>query len=109
MQLLAIRDKDITALRRVFSLFPSVREVRVFGSRLQPHARRTADIDLAISAPEANASEWLELREALENIPIIHELDVVRTDRTLNARLLEKIAAEGVIIYSHDPSPAAEA
>ena len=37
--------------------------------------------------------------EALDQAPIIYEFDIVRTERADNARLVEKIAREGVPIY----------
>ena len=94
-----IRDQDLAALRRTFRRFPYVREVRIFGSRATGHARRASDIDLAISAPDATADQWLELAEAVEAAPIIYELDLVHLERTYNPRLLEKIKREGVPIY----------
>lgn len=98
----ALRAKDLAILVRTFESFPSVREVRVFGSRATGTARRASDIDLAISAPDASASQWQELTEALDEAPIIYEFDVVRTDQTDNPRLIKKIAREGLPIY---PSP----
>ncbi len=99
MNLPAMRDRDIAALRRTFRRFPCVREVRVFGSRATGHARRTSDIDLAISAPEATPTTWMELTAAIEEAPIIHEFDIVRTERANNPALLEKILRQGVRIY----------
>ncbi len=99
MNALALRDQDLAALRRTFRRFPSVREVRLFGSRATGHARRASDIDLAISAPDATAEQWMELTDALDEAPIIYEFDVVRTERVHNPRLIEKIAREGVPIY----------
>ena len=99
MKTLALRAQDLAALRRTFRRFPYVHEVRVFGSRATGHARRASDIDLAISAPDATADQWLELTDALEETPIIYEFDVVRTERTHNPRLLGKIARDGVPIY----------
>ena len=96
---LALREKDLSALRRTFERFPVVREVRVFGSRATGHARRGSDLDLAISAPQATTAEWADLCDALENAPLIYELDVVREEGTLNPRLLEKIRREGVPVY----------
>jgi predicted nucleotidyltransferase len=96
---LLLRDKDLAVLRRTFRRFPCVREVRLFGSRATGHARRASDIDLAISAPDATADQWLELTEAIEAAPIIYEFDIVRTERAHNPRLMEKIAREGVSIY----------
>ena len=95
----ALRDQDLAVLRRTFRRFPCVREVRLFGSRATGHARRASDIDLAISAPDATADQWLALTEALEEAPIIYEVDVVRTERAHNPRLIEKIAREGLPIY----------
>ncbi len=99
MNALALRDQDLAALRRTFRRFPCVREVRLFGSRATGHARRASDIDLAISAPDATAEQWMELTDALDEAPIIYEFDVVRTERVHNPRLIEKIAREGVPIY----------
>ena len=99
MNALALRDQDLAALRRTFRRFPCVREVRLFGSRATGHARRASDIDLAISAPDATANQWLELTDALDEAPIIYEFDVVRTEHAHNPRLIEKIAREGVPIY----------
>ena len=99
MKTIALRPRDLAVLRRTFRRFPCVREVRLFGSRATGTARRTSDIDLAISAPDATAEQWLELTDVLEEAPIIYEFDVVRTERAHNPRLIEKIAREGVPIY----------
>ena len=87
-------------LRRIFHRFPCVREVRLFGSRATGHSRRASDIDLAISAPDASADQWLELTDALDEAPIIYEFDIVRTERALNPQLTKKIETEGVTIYT---------
>jgi predicted nucleotidyltransferase len=99
MQPLALRDKDLAALRGALRRFPAVREVRVFGSRATGHARRASDLDLAIFAPKATPLEWAEICEALENAPLIYELDLVRPEHTTSNRLKEKIDSEGVAIY----------
>jgi uncharacterized protein len=95
-----LREKDLETLRQTFRRFPGVREVRLFGSRANGTAKRASDIDLAIYAPGADAREWSNLIEAIEEAPIIHEFDIVRPDKTTSARLLEKIEREGMQIYS---------
>lgn len=94
-----LRECDLSVLRRTFSRFPWVREVRLFGSRATGHARRASDIDLAISAPEATDEQWHQLNDSLEEARIIYELDIIRPERTQNPGLLAKIAREGVSIY----------
>jgi uncharacterized protein len=99
MAKLLMRDRDLAVLRGTFSRFRCVHEVRVFGSRATGHARRASDIDLAIAAPDATAAQWRALTEALEEVPIIYEFDIVRTDVTDNSKLLAKIASEGIPIF----------
>ena len=99
MPLPGLRDKEVDILRSTFRHFSFVEEVRVFGSRANGIARRSSDLDLAISSPEATPAEWAELYDALQNTPIIYALDIVRLERVANARLKAKIAREGIAIY----------
>lgn len=94
-----LRAKELNLLRATFRRFPAVQEVKVFGSRATDAARRASDLDLAIFAPNASPGEWADICDAVENTPLIYDLDVVRPERTANPRLKEKIAREGVVIY----------
>jgi predicted nucleotidyltransferase len=94
-----LREKDLAVLRSTLRRFPAVQEARVFGSRATGTAKRASDLDLAVRAPDATTGEWLELCDALENAPLIYELDLVREERTLNPRLRERIEREGVTVY----------
>ncbi len=105
MKPVALRDKDLATLRATFRRFPAVREVRVFGSRATGTARRASDLDLAISAPEAPASEWQAVLEALEEAPIVYSFDIVRMEDTQNPRLLAAIERDGVAIYPEVDQP----
>jgi predicted nucleotidyltransferase len=96
---LNLRPKDLHILSTIFSAFPAVREVKVFGSRATNTARRSSDLDLAILAPHATPAEWSDICEAVENAPLIYELDLVRLDQTTSPRLREKIDREGRRIY----------
>jgi len=95
----ALRDRDLVVLRNAFRRFPFVKDVMVFGSRATGHARRASDLDLAVAAPGASDTEWTDLAGAIEDAPVVYEIDVVRTERTRNTRLLDTIAREGIRIY----------
>jgi hypothetical protein len=95
-----LRQKDLGALRAIFGRFPWIHEVRLFGSRATGNARRASDIDLAISSPTATAAQWQEVVTALEEAPIIYEIDLVRMERAASPSLTEKIKQEGIEIYS---------
>lgn len=101
-----LREKDLVALRALFSRFPWIHEVRLFGSRATGNARRASDIDLAISSPTATSAQWQEVVSALEEAPIIYDLDLVRMERAASPSLTEKIRREGIEIYSNHPGQA---
>ena len=94
-----LRPKELETLRAIFQRFSSITEVRIFGSRATGNSRRASDIDLAIQAPGMTPSEWGDLSDALENAPIIYELDVVRADQLGSGSLLKKIQEQGIVFY----------
>ncbi len=96
---ISLREKDLARLCQTFRRVPCIREVRLFGSRATGHARRASDIDLAISAPDITTEAWLTFTDALNELPIIYEFNVVRAERLDNPRLIEKISREGISIY----------
>lgn len=102
MKRLVLRDQDLAVLRRTLGKFAFVREARVFGSRATGTARRASDLDLAVFAPTATSRDWSDLCEALENAPLIYEIDLVRPERIGNDRLRDKIAREGVRVFPID-------
>jgi predicted nucleotidyltransferase len=97
MNSIALREKDLAVLRATLRRFPAVREARVFGSRATGTARRASDLD--VSAPNATPREWSDLCDALENAPLIYEIDLVRPEQTTSAPLRQKIDREGIPIY----------
>jgi len=93
-----LREKDLETLRRIFARFPCIREVRLFGSRANGNAGRTSDIDLAVFAPDADDRTWARIVEAVENAPIIHEIDLVRFESTTCSSLRGKIERDVIAI-----------
>jgi predicted nucleotidyltransferase len=93
--MLQLREKDRQALKTALARFPEVRHAWVFGSRATGQARRASDIDLAIEAPGLTPSRWHALMEALEEAPVIYNLDIVRLDT------LQDPAIEAAIQLNH--------
>ncbi len=93
------RARDLKVLRDIFSRFPTIQQVLLFGSRATGTARRASDIDLAIIAPKMSPAEWADLYEQIEESPIIYRIDVVRFDTLPQGPFKERIIQEGVVIY----------
>ncbi len=83
----------------VASLAPRARVTRVvlFGSRARRDHAARADIDLAVEAPGASATEWQEIEEIVDAAETLLPIDLVRLD-TAPPELRERIAAEGKVL-----------
>ena len=90
-----LRKKDWETLQGILKDRAFVRGAKVFGSRALGRERRESDMDLAILAPEATAEEWLGLCEALEQAPVVFDVDLLRLGESTSRGLVEKISREG--------------
>ncbi len=97
---IALREKDIAALRVVFAQFPEVQKVWPFGYGATGEARRASDVDLAVDAPGMSDVGWAKLRDALEQAPIILMIDTIRLDCLTNERLHQRIGDVGILLYA---------
>lgn len=95
-----LNEKYVQVLRTIFTRFPDIKEVKIFGSRAKGTARRTSDIDLAIDAPGISNALWVELYEAINEAPIAYKADLIRLDVLNNGELKTKIGLEGQTIYA---------
>ena len=93
------RERDLNVLRDIFSRFPTIQQVLLFGSRATGTAHRASDIDLAVVAPDMSPAEWADLCEQVEESPIVYRIDLVRFDALQQGTLKERIIREGVVIY----------
>ena len=95
-----IREKDLKTIQDILSSMEFVQEVKVFGSRALNQFRRNSDLDLAVTAPDATAEQWQSLREALEEAPIVFDVDLLRMNSTMPQTLRAKISLEGRDLFN---------
>ena len=89
----------IEALRSVFSQFPEVDSVWVYGSRARGTHRPGSDIDLTIKlVPGVDASSSLlsAIREKLEDLNLIYMIDLSFFSEIENDDLVDHINRVGV-------------
>lgn len=72
-----------------------VKQVYLFGSRAKGTARRTSDIDVAVSG----AADFEQLKEEMEEIPTLYTIDLLNLDVCKNEYLLEDIRQYGRKIF----------
>ena len=89
----------LDSLRLVFSQFPDIDRVLVYGSRARGDFRPHSDIDLAVLAPRMETSDFSRLWMALDDLPIVFRLDVSLHHDVADSQLKHNMLAEGVTLY----------
>lgn len=77
-----------------------IKEVWLFGSRARGDNQERADLDLAISCPQATRADWDRVINIIENADTLLQIDCVRLeDLSKDAVLKQNILKEGIKIY----------
>ena len=64
-------------LRQVFSAYPEIEQVLIFGSRAKSTFRDGSDIDLAVFAPNMSEQRFTPLWNALDDLPLVFKMDII--------------------------------
>lgn len=86
-------------LQQVFSQFPQIEQVLIFGSRAKGNYREGSDVDLAVFASAMTDSEFTTLWARVDNLPILFKIDLIHWNTLEKETLKQKILAEGRIFY----------
>ena len=98
--------EELSQLETLFSCYPKIRKVILFGSRAKGTARKNSDIDLAVDGIE-NPLAIESLSMEMEELPLPYRFDLQAMSTIKNQSLLEHIERVGIVIYrvrTHDAS-----
>jgi proline iminopeptidase len=96
-----LSDAIQESLRGVFTRFPSIDRVMIYGSRATGRYRPQSDIDLAVIAPAMSDREFSLLWMALDDLPILFRLDVSLWHHVSNPALQQAMLRDGVRFYQN--------
>lgn len=86
-------------IAQVFSLYPHIERVMIFGSRAKGVEKASSDIDLAVIAPDMDDSEFSRLLDDLDSLELVFKLDVLHLDKLSQQQLRESILTHGKYFY----------
>jgi predicted nucleotidyltransferase len=90
----------ISMIRGVFSRYPAISEVRLYGSRAKGNFREGSDIDLSIMDEEVTATQMMQLENDIDELPTLYSIDLSLFHRIDNPSLAEHILRIGKVFYS---------
>ena len=77
-----------------------VTNILLFGSRAREDNQERADIDIAITCPNASSADWLKVLDIIDNADTLLKIDCIRFDELgENSNLRKSIIDEGIKLY----------
>ena len=98
MMNIGLSDKEIAAVKNVFSKYEHIEKAVIFGSRAKGNYSENSDIDIALFG-KINLFDCGEIGLNLEELPLPYKFDVVAYDDVKNTELKEHIDRVGLVIY----------
>lgn len=93
-----LKDKDITAISAVFSLYENIDTVLLYGSRVKGNYKPGSNIDLTIDG-NLTFYEQMRLENELDDLLLPYKIDLSVKHKISNPDLLEHIQRVGKVFY----------
>ena len=94
-----LSSQTITLLYSVFSKFPAIEEVKIFGSRALGNFRPGSDIDLAVYSQSMSYNQFLDVRLALDDLELLYKIDLIDYNKIDHQDLKGHIDQAGKSFY----------
>lgn len=91
----------LITLRRIFAKYPTIRQVKLYGSRAKGSYRENSDIDL-VAIGETDRFSIANILLDLDETDIPFLVDFQSYNELKNQQLIEHIDRIGVVIYDRD-------
>lgn len=95
-----LNNIEILEIQNIFSKYPMVEKVVIFGSRVKGSYNDRSDIDLAIFGEGANRHTLALINMDLENLDIKYLIDLLQYNSIQNPKLKDHIDRLGATFYS---------
>lgn len=92
----------IAMIRSVFAHYPTVTEVRVYGSRAKGNYKAGSDIDLSIMDKDVSSMQLMQIASEFDDLPTLYSIDLSLFRQIDNPALTEHILRVGKVFYSAD-------
>jgi predicted nucleotidyltransferase len=94
-----LSERDMNTIQNIFTKYPDVKEVFLFGSRAKGNYHSGSDIDLAIMNDGLNPQTILSLTSDFEESSLPYKVDLVDFHAIKTLDFIEHIKRVGLNIY----------
>lgn len=92
-------NSAIEAIQKVFSKYPEIEKVILYGSRAMGNYRVGSDIDLTLCGKSLNLTLLHKVENEIDDLMLPYKIDISLQKHIQNSQLLEHIQQVGVIFF----------
>jgi len=96
-----LEETTIKKINEVFSHFPEIKEVVLYGSRAMGNHKKGSDIDLTILSDKIEMSTLYKIEKELDDLLLPYTIDLSVHRYIQNSNLLDHIKKVGNTFYSN--------
>ena len=94
-----LNEKTVHKINTVFSDYPEIEQVILYGSRAKGTYRDGSDIDLTVVGEGVTHSQQLRMENRLDDLLLPYKIDLSLMHEIQNNELLDHIRRVGVVFY----------
>lgn len=94
-----LSDWTMTDLRSVFSRYPNIHKVILFGSRAKGNYRPGSDIDLAMLGEGISHQELLQIYNDIDDLGLLYGVDLIDFNQVKGQPIGDHIERAGKVFY----------
>jgi len=94
-----LKDETIKQIHTIFTRFPQIDEVIIYGSRAKGNYRNGSDIDLTLSGTGINLDVINRLNLELDDLLLPYTFDISIYQQITNPDLIKHIQRVGIVFY----------
>jgi predicted nucleotidyltransferase len=96
-----LEEADVIKIQSVFSLFPEVEKVILYGSRAKGNYRPSSDIDLTLIGDNLNFEIVSQIETKIDDLLLPYLFDISIFSQISNSDLVDHIERIGVIFFDN--------
>ena len=94
-----LQKSEIDKIKLLFSTYPDIHKVILYGSRAKGNYRNDSDIDLTLLGTNISLSRLFELESALDDLLLPYKIDLSIYEKINNPELVDHISRVGKVLY----------
>ena len=94
-----LKESTIDRINAVFSQYPDIEKVVLYGSRAKGNYREGSDIDLTLMGDALSHTQLNRIETQIDDLLLPYTIDLSLFESIDNANLIEHIRRVGVVFY----------